>query len=331
VRATCLAIVKARSNKTTFLNEVRKTKGADVSIGNVEMITSSQRKAVPLEVRGSIEIVSTLPRSAFLWKYEQKFAEIERLVKFFYSGSYLFIGARGQFQELASIQLLRDLRRTRVHSNVPRVMFFTRILRFSWNRIVGVNPLPRGASAGKFRKTRHPRNTEFYEIREISFQESWTCEAQESWTCEDLESWTCEALKSQTCEDPKPWTCEARNLELVKIWNLEPVKPWGREPMKTRSHEPVKPRNRRSAKLGNLLKFGFGSHDVWRFPGWGDSRISGKPSQRRHLKKSGFGEWTGGRLVNVWDVKDVNVHVHTWNIPWVRGISSECKSPFVSL
>jgi hypothetical protein len=79
---------------------------------------------------------------------------------------------------------------TRVHSDVPRVTFFTEILRFSWNRIVGVNSLPRGASVGEFRKTCHPRNVEFYEIREMSFQESR----------------------------------EARSRELVKIWNLEPVK-----------------------------------------------------------------------------------------------------------
>jgi hypothetical protein len=29
---------------------------------------------------------------------------------------------------------------------------------------------------GEFRKTYHPRNVEFYEIREMGFQESRTCE-----------------------------------------------------------------------------------------------------------------------------------------------------------
>jgi hypothetical protein len=144
-------------------------------------------------------------------------------------------------------------------------------------------------------------------------------QSSKSRTCEDLESWTCEVLKSRTYEDPKPWICEARSRELVKIWNLEP--------MKTRSHEPAKPRNRKSAKFGNLLKFEFGSHGVWRFPGRGDSRISRKPSQRRRLKKSGFGVWTSGRLVNVWDVKDIHVHVHTRNIPWVRGYFQNVKVP----
>jgi hypothetical protein len=76
----------------------------------------------------------------------------------------------GQFQELASIRPLRDFRRTRVHSDVPRVtFFFAEIQRFSWNRIVGVNPLPRGASVGEFRKTCHPRNVEFDEIHKMSF------------------------------------------------------------------------------------------------------------------------------------------------------------------
>jgi hypothetical protein len=68
-------------------------------------------------------------------------------------------------------------------------------------------------------------------------------------------------------------------------------------------------------EFGNLLKFEFGSRGVWRFPEWGDSRISRKPSQRRRLKKYGFGVWTSGRLVNVWDVKDIHVHVYTRNIP----------------
>jgi hypothetical protein len=32
-------------------------------------------------------------------------------------------------------------------------------------------------------------------------------------------------------------------------------------------------------------------------------------------KKSEFDVWTSGRLVNVWDVKDIHVHVHIRNIP----------------
>jgi hypothetical protein len=59
---------------------------------------------------------------------------------------------------------------TRVPSDVLRVTFFTEIPKCSWNRIIGVNPLPRWASVGEFRKTRHPRNVEVNEICDASFQ-----------------------------------------------------------------------------------------------------------------------------------------------------------------
>jgi hypothetical protein len=120
---------------------------------------------------------------------------------------------------------------------------FTKILRFSWNRIVGVNPLPRGASVGEFWKICHPRNIEFYKICEMSFQESSTCEAPQSRTCKDPESWTCEALKSRTCEYLKPWTCEAREsrtCEDLKPWTCEAPKVanlWRPRVMNLRNHE----------------------------------------------------------------------------------------------
>jgi hypothetical protein len=85
---------------------------------------------------------------------------------------------------------------TRVPSDVLRVMFFTEILRFSWNQIVGVKTLPLGASVGEFRKTRHPRNVEVNEICEVSFQEQRTREDLESWTYEVSESRTREGLES---------------------------------------------------------------------------------------------------------------------------------------
>jgi hypothetical protein len=146
---------------------------------------------------------------------------------------------------------------------------------------------------------------------------------QESWTCEDLESWTCEAPKSRTREDPKPWTYEARSRELVKIWNLEPAKPlrsWTCEDPESRTGETTK------SEICEVREFAeLGSHGAWRFPECGDSRTSRMPSQRRRLKKFGFDVWTSGRLVNVWDVKDIHVHVHTRNIPWVRGYFRNLK------
>jgi hypothetical protein len=131
-------------------------------------------------------------------------------------------------------------------------------------------------------------------------------------------------------EFAKIWNLEPaklRNCELAKIWNLEPAKLRSRELAKTRSHEPAKSRNWESAKFGNLLEVKFGSHVACRFPERGDSRISKKQSQRRRLKKSGFVVWTSGRLVNVWVVRDIHVHVHTRNILWVRGCFRNVKVP----
>jgi hypothetical protein len=61
---------------------------------------------------------------------------------------------------------------------------------------VGVNPLPRGASVGEFRKTCHPQNVEVYEICDVSFQELRTREDPESGTHEVSESRTCTGLES---------------------------------------------------------------------------------------------------------------------------------------
>jgi hypothetical protein len=56
-------------------------------------------------------------------------------------------------------------------------------------------------AVGEFRKTLQPQNVKFYEIHEISFQESRTCEPPKSRTCGDLKPRTCEAQESWTCED----------------------------------------------------------------------------------------------------------------------------------
>jgi hypothetical protein len=77
---------------------------------------------------------------------------------------------------------------TRVPSDVPRVTFLTEVPKCSWNRIVGVNPLPRGGSVGEFRKTRHPRNVEVIEICDASFQGQRTHEDLETETHEVSES-----------------------------------------------------------------------------------------------------------------------------------------------
>jgi hypothetical protein len=72
----------------------------------------------------------------------------------------------GVFQEPASIRPLRIFRRTRVRSDTSRATFFTRVHRFSWKLIVGVNLLPRGASVGELDKTTSPSNRRSVEIHE---------------------------------------------------------------------------------------------------------------------------------------------------------------------
>jgi hypothetical protein len=137
---------------------------------------------------------------------------------------------------------------TRVPSDVPRVTFFTKSLKRSWNRIVGVNPLPRGASVGEFRKTRHPRNIEFNKVLKIcfsgsrtcDFQESWTCEASGSRTCGFHESWTCEASGSRTCDFQESWTCEAsgsRTCYFQESWTGEASGSRTRESLESRTGE----------------------------------------------------------------------------------------------
>jgi hypothetical protein len=152
-----------------------------------------------------------------------------------------------------------------------------------------------GVTIGEFWKTCHPRNVEFDEVCEMSFQddrlcedlESWSCEALTSRTCEDLGSWTCEALKSRTCEDLESWTCEAlksRTCEDLESW----AKPWTREPEKIWNPESAKFWNRESMKFGNLLKIKFGGYGAWGFLWIKDSLISKKPSQRCCLKSPGL-------------------------------------------
>jgi hypothetical protein len=61
----------------------------------------------------------------------------------------------------------------------------------------------------------------------------------------------------------------------VKFWRLEP------------------------AKFGNLLKSWFGNYSEQCSSRIRDSEIMKKPSQIRHLKRSGFRVWTSGSLANI--------------------------------
>jgi hypothetical protein len=52
-----------------------------------------------------------------------------------------------------------------------------------------------------------------------------------------------------------------------------------------------------------------------------------KQSQSCRPKTSGFWVWTGGRLVNMLDEKDILVCVHIRNILWARGRFGNVKVP----
>jgi hypothetical protein len=98
---------------------------------------------------------------------------------------------------------------------------------------------------------------------------------------------------------------EPRSPEHADVWNLGRAESW----------------NSGDGKFKNMLKVWFGSHER------GNSRTSEKQSQSCCPKKSGFSVWTNGRLVNVWDVKDVHVCVHIRNILWAQGCFRNVKVP----
>jgi hypothetical protein len=60
------------------------------------------------------------------------------------------------FEKTASIWPLREIWRTRVHSDVPRVTFFYQNSRVFVESDLGVNPLPQGASFGELGKNLTP-------------------------------------------------------------------------------------------------------------------------------------------------------------------------------
>jgi hypothetical protein len=134
------------------------------------------------------------------------------------------------------------------------VTFFTRIQEFSWKRIVGVNPLPRGASVGEFRRKPYTHeNVGFVEVNEISFRvmcenSSQICLLRVnllsiSGRLKPAKLWNPKPAKIGNHEPAKVWNHEPVkiwNHELAKIWNHEPTKIWNKEPAKIWNHEPVK-------------------------------------------------------------------------------------------
>jgi hypothetical protein len=118
--------------------------------------------------------------------------------------------------------------------------------------------------------------------------------------------WSLELTKSRSRECAVDWSLEpskSRSHESAMARNLEPAKPWSREFVKTQSHEPAKPRTSGICEIR-------GYDGGWGFLEREHSRSSKKQSQSCRLKKSGFNVWTSGRLVNIWDVKDICVCSH---------------------
>jgi hypothetical protein len=180
---------------------------------------------------------------------------------------------------------------------------------------------------------------------------------QEQRTHEDLESWTCKVanarrfgiLNLRSCKVANVWRSGILNLRSLKIANVrrsgisnlrslgvanvrwsgisnlrsfEVANSWRPEAMNLRNHE-----------IGNLSNSGV----CWRSSSEVTTRgdfLNGEIHEpvRSKVKdvvskKSGFNVWTSGKLVIVWDVKDIRVHIHTRNILWVRGCFRNVKVP----
>jgi hypothetical protein len=57
-------------------------------------------------------------------------------------------------------------------------VFFTKVQKFSWKQIVGVNPLPRGASVGELGKSLKPSKRRIAEIHETGSRSNYGRKAQ---------------------------------------------------------------------------------------------------------------------------------------------------------
>jgi hypothetical protein len=132
-----------------------------------------------------------------------------------------------------------------------------------------------------------------------------------------------EVSKSRMRGELDSRTLGVANVRWLGILNLlcpEVANSWRLKAMNPRSHE-----LRECAKFRNMMEDEFRNHGAWGFPEREHSPTSKKQSQSCSLKKSGFNVWTSGRLVNVWDVKDICVCVHTRNILWVQGYCRNVK------
>jgi hypothetical protein len=119
-----------------------------------------------LESWGSLESADPLSQKISTKGCWRKFGENKGSVKIFTVWTPLFIGARGAVSrtllDLTVANFLEDSCPLR-HSEGD---VFTKIRKFSWKRIIGVNLLPRRASVGEFGKTLAPSKRRVVEILE---------------------------------------------------------------------------------------------------------------------------------------------------------------------
>jgi hypothetical protein len=179
----------------------------------------------------------------------------------------IYRGEGGQFQEPASIRPLRGFRRTRVHSDVLRVTFFTEIQKISWNWIVGVNPLPWGASVGEFRKNLPPskrrvcRNSwnkfsgwlnpwrsGILNLRSPEVANLWRSEILNLWSPEVANLWRFGIMNLRSPEVANLWRSGIVNLRSLEVANL-----WRYRVMNLQSSEVM---NLRNSRIGNLWSSG---------------------------------------------------------------------------
>jgi hypothetical protein len=151
---------------------------------------------------------------------------------------------------------------------------------------------------GEFRKTRHPRNVEFNVILEICFSGAGNSRFSGIWNL--------------------------RSFGFANVWISGILNWWRPRVMNTRKPGISNSRRhefRRTADSGICRKF---SSEVMR---GGVHESAKKQSQSCRPKKSGFWVWTGGRLVNMLDEKDILVCVHIRNILWAWGRFRNVKVP----
>jgi hypothetical protein len=142
------------------------------------------------------------------------------------------------------------------------VTFFTKFPECSWNRIVGVNQLPRGASVGEFRKTRHPRNANIAKFLRHVFQEQETHDFWEPGTCEASDSRTREVrgllfgeeVGSRTCRSLEPRAGDGANF------GGRPIRESVGDSVRESRAKTCMNLRRSESRFGNLSRAWFGSH-----------------------------------------------------------------------